>query len=128
MPSSEHSAYASPPPPAATLAHPPTVSQQAVPPPPPPRAPTLPPKATAIAMYDFDGEQTTDLPFKAGDVITILQKTESTNDWWKGVCNGREGLASTACACYVSPAAPTNLFDRRIMYAVPGQLCAAAVG
>ncbi|KAI1292764.1 hypothetical protein EDD11_008582 [Mortierella claussenii] len=58
--------------------------------------PRVPPRIGAkpeivTALYDFAGEQATDLSFKKGDVITVVKKTESRNDWWTGRCNGREG-------------------------------------
>ncbi|KAJ3032621.1 hypothetical protein HDV00_007315 [Rhizophlyctis rosea] len=57
-------------------------------------APPVPAKRsdTAIAQYDFAGERDGDLSFRKGDVIVITQKTASTNDWWSGRCNGREGM------------------------------------
>lgn len=39
-------------------------------------------KNEAIALFTFDAEQPGDLGFKKGDVITVLKKTESDNDWW----------------------------------------------
>ena len=36
----------------------------------------------AIALFNFDADQPGDLGFKKGEVITILKKTESDNDWW----------------------------------------------
>ena len=39
-------------------------------------------KNEAIAMYNFDADQPGDLGFKKGEVITVLKKTESDNDWW----------------------------------------------
>lgn len=39
-------------------------------------------KNEAIALYNFDADQPGDLGFKKGDVITVLKKTESDNDWW----------------------------------------------
>ncbi|CAG8632068.1 5056_t:CDS:10 [Acaulospora morrowiae] len=35
----------------------------------------------AVALYDFSGEQDGDLGFSKGDIIYIIKKTESTNDW-----------------------------------------------
>ncbi|KAF9270561.1 DUF500-domain-containing protein [Marasmius fiardii PR-910] len=35
----------------------------------------------AIALYDFNGVEPGDLGFKKGDVITIVQKSDSTDDW-----------------------------------------------
>ncbi|KAG0210804.1 hypothetical protein BGX28_008940 [Mortierella sp. GBA30] len=55
----------------------------------PPRIGVKPEVVTAL--YDFAGEQATDLSFKKGDIITVVKKTESRNDWWTGKCNGREG-------------------------------------
>lgn len=46
----------------------------------------------AIALYTFKGEQPGDLPFKKGDVIDILKKTETTDDWWTGRNNGLSGI------------------------------------
>ena len=39
-------------------------------------------KNEAVAMFNFDGDQPGDLAFKKGDVITVLKKTDSDNDWW----------------------------------------------
>lgn len=39
-------------------------------------------KNEAVALFTFDPDQPGDLGFKKGDVITVLKKTESTNDWW----------------------------------------------
>lgn len=39
-------------------------------------------KNEAIALYTFEAEQAGDLGFKKGDVITVLKKTDSDNDWW----------------------------------------------
>lgn len=36
----------------------------------------------AVAMYNFDADQPGDLGFKKGEVITVLKKTNSDNDWW----------------------------------------------
>lgn len=46
----------------------------------------------AVALYSFSGEESGDLPFRKGDVITILKKSESQDDWWTGRMNGREGI------------------------------------
>ncbi|ORX91218.1 DUF500-domain-containing protein [Basidiobolus meristosporus CBS 931.73] len=56
-----------------------------------PPPPTKSGEPTATALYSFDAIESGDLPFKQGDIIVILKKTESQNDWWKGRCNGREG-------------------------------------
>jgi hypothetical protein len=39
-------------------------------------------KNEAVALFNFDADQPGDLGFKKGDVITVLKKTESDNDWW----------------------------------------------
>lgn len=52
-----------------------------------------PPKGPkAIALFSFEGEQSGDLPFRKGDVITIIKKSDSQDDWWTGRVNGKEGI------------------------------------
>ena len=46
----------------------------------------------AIALFTFDAAQPGDLGFKKGDIIDIVKKTDSTNDWWTGRVNGKEGI------------------------------------
>jgi len=46
----------------------------------------------AIALYNFDAVEGGDLSFKKGQVITITQKTDKTDDWWTGKVEGREGI------------------------------------
>lgn len=46
----------------------------------------------AVALFTFLAEQEGDLPFKKGDYITILKKSETEDDWWSGKCNGKEGI------------------------------------
>ncbi|KAG0369346.1 hypothetical protein BGX24_002463 [Mortierella sp. AD032] len=58
--------------------------------------PRVPPRIGAkpdvvTALFDYNGEQPTDLSFKKGDVITVVKKTDSRNDWWSGRCHGKEG-------------------------------------
>ncbi|KAG2184242.1 hypothetical protein INT44_009257, partial [Umbelopsis vinacea] len=48
-------------------------------------------KNIARAMYDFTGEQKGDLSFKRGDIIHIVKRTSSQNDWWTGRFGDREG-------------------------------------
>ncbi|CAI5448445.1 unnamed protein product [Caenorhabditis angaria] len=42
-----------------------------------------------IATYDFEAAEPTDLALKVGDRILVLEKND---DWWKGRCNGKEGI------------------------------------
>lgn len=46
----------------------------------------------AIAKFTFDADQAGDLGFKKGDIITIVKRTESENDWWTGRIGDREGI------------------------------------
>lgn len=46
----------------------------------------------AVALFNFDADQPGDLGFKKGDVITILKKTDSDNDWWTGQIGTRHGI------------------------------------
>ncbi|TNY18382.1 hypothetical protein DMC30DRAFT_355566 [Rhodotorula diobovata] len=45
---------------------------------------------TAVALFDFPGVEPTDLPFKKGEVITILARDDE--EWWKGRLRLREGM------------------------------------
>ncbi|KAK3381380.1 hypothetical protein B0H63DRAFT_202118 [Podospora didyma] len=49
-------------------------------------------KNEAVAMFNFDADQPGDLAFKKGDIITVLKKTDSTNDWWTGMIGTRHGI------------------------------------
>ena len=72
----------------------PGLSGKRAPPPPPalkPR-PSLGPKPIVVtALYDFQAQNDGDLSFQAGDKITIIEKSESTEDWWTGSLNGMKG-------------------------------------
>lgn len=46
----------------------------------------------AIALFSFKGEQPGDLPFKKGDVIDIIKKSNTADDWWTGSNNGSSGI------------------------------------
>ncbi|SPO34746.1 related to YSC84 - protein involved in the organization of the actin cytoskeleton [Pseudozyma flocculosa] len=42
------------------------------------------------ALYDFEGQEAGDLPFKAGDVIQVVGKEDES--WWRGSLKGRQGI------------------------------------
>ncbi|KAI8068408.1 hypothetical protein BC940DRAFT_299004 [Gongronella butleri] len=44
------------------------------------------------ALFNFAGEQPGDLPFRKGDIITIVKKTDTQQDWWTGQLNGNQGI------------------------------------
>jgi len=56
---------------------------------PPPPVQRAPPKKTAIAIYDFRGERSGDLAFRANDVITLLKME---GNWWEGEIRGNVGV------------------------------------
>lgn len=47
--------------------------------------------ARAIALYDFRAVETGDLSFSKGQVITVTEKSDTTDTWWKGKLDEREG-------------------------------------
>ncbi|KAF8271880.1 hypothetical protein EI94DRAFT_1719698 [Lactarius quietus] len=47
--------------------------------------------ARAIAQYDFRAVEPGDLSFLKGQVITITEKSDTTDTWWKGKLEGKEG-------------------------------------
>ncbi|ORY61254.1 uncharacterized protein BCR38DRAFT_348172 [Pseudomassariella vexata] len=49
-------------------------------------------KNEAVALFTFEADQPGDLGFKKGEVITVLKKTESENDWWTGMIGTRHGI------------------------------------
>ena len=46
----------------------------------------------ALAKFNFDGDQPGDLAFRKGEVITIVKRTDSQNDWWTGRIGEKEGI------------------------------------
>ena len=49
-------------------------------------------KNEAVALFTFEAAQPGDLGFKKGDIITVLKKTESDNDWWTGMLGTQHGI------------------------------------
>ena len=45
-----------------------------------------------VALYDFAAQADGDLDFRAGDRIEVVERTESTEDWWTGRLNGVQGV------------------------------------
>ncbi|KAI8874597.1 DUF500-domain-containing protein, partial [Backusella circina FSU 941] len=64
--------------------------------PPPVRPPPIPPQShkpqKARALYDYAGAQAGDLSFREGDIITVTEKSDSSEDWWTGKVNGQSGV------------------------------------
>jgi len=48
------------------------------------------PAKMAVAMFPYQGEQSSDLSFNANDKITVLK--EDPSGWWYGECKGNTGL------------------------------------
>ena len=44
------------------------------------------------AMFAFRGALPCDLSFAEGDVITILTRTPTQDDWWEGRLHGKVGI------------------------------------
>ncbi|CAO3688300.1 unnamed protein product [Rhizopus stolonifer] len=66
-----------------------TPAKRALPPPPPSRKPNV---STARALYTYQGQQEGDLSFQEGEIIQIIEKTNSQEDWWTGRIEKRQGL------------------------------------
>ena len=45
-------------------------------------------KEYVLALYDFQGEKSTDISFRQGDKIMVLKKE---GNWWVGLCNDKIG-------------------------------------
>ncbi len=66
----------------------------AAPPPPKPKPSRLsqvPSSERATALYDYEAQAVGDLSFTMGDVIEIVQKGATENEWWTGTLNGKTG-------------------------------------
>ena len=91
--------HSSPAPPSYYSPAPPQVFQEKQAPPPPPPAPRRPAppsrEPVARALYAFKGDQPGDLSFQEGQIITIIEKTDSQDDWWTGKIGKEQGLVST---------------------------------
>ena len=64
------------------------------PPPPKPKPSRLsgvPAPQKAQALYDYEAQAAGDLSFSTGDIIEIVEKGVSENEWWTGKLNGRQG-------------------------------------
>jgi len=48
--------------------------------------------ARAIALFDFNAVEPGDLSFTKGQVITITEKSSTSDTWWKGTLEGRVGI------------------------------------
>lgn len=46
----------------------------------------------AQTLYNFKGEMKCDLQFRKGQVIQIITKTDSQDDWWEGKLEDRVGI------------------------------------
>ena len=49
-----------------------------------------PKESVALALYDFQGERSEDLSFRAGQRIEVLH--QNPNGWWTGRVSGKEGV------------------------------------
>ena len=46
----------------------------------------------AIALYNFRAEMKCDLEFRKGQVIQVITRMDSQNDWWEGRIDDRVGI------------------------------------
>jgi len=94
-PPPSNSSQAAPPPYSPSIA---TASAAASrrPPPPPPLKPkpnsNAPQIKYVVALYDFAAQTDGDLSFHTGDKIELVEKTQSSEDWWTGRLNGVQGV------------------------------------
>ncbi|KAI9793475.1 MAG: hypothetical protein M1833_000761 [Piccolia ochrophora] len=66
----------------------------AAPPPPKPKPARLsgaPTAETATALYDYEAQAEGDLSFSTGDVIELVHRGATENEWWTGKINGKQG-------------------------------------
>ena len=46
----------------------------------------------AQAQYNYKGEMKCDLVFRKGQIIQVITRSETQNDWWEGKLDGRVGI------------------------------------
>lgn len=46
----------------------------------------------AVALFTFETQQAGDLGFRKGDIITIVKRSNSRDDWWTGRKAGAQGI------------------------------------
>ena len=46
----------------------------------------------AMALYNYKAEMRCDLEFRKGQVIQVMTRTDSQNDWWEGRIEDRVGI------------------------------------
>ncbi len=46
----------------------------------------------ALTLYNYRAEMKCDLEFRKGQVIQVMTRTDSQNDWWEGKLEGRVGI------------------------------------
>jgi len=68
-----------------------SVAAKKKPPPPPPKRLPSSQGLWVTALYDFAGQGQGDLAFREGDRIKVVQKTNSTDEWWEGELKGVQG-------------------------------------
>lgn len=56
------------------------------------KPPPPPPLLKARALYDFEPQAEGDLALKVDDIVDIIKKTNSTDDWWTGRLRGKIGV------------------------------------
>jgi len=70
-------------------------------PPPPKPKPSrfsgVPASQTCTALYDYEAQAEGDLSFNAGEIIEIVQRGASENEWWTGKVGGRQGQFPGKC-------------------------------
>lgn len=61
-------------------------------PPPPPPSRGAPKKEYVEALYDLEASQDGDLSFSVGDRIEIIERSDKSDDWWKGRIGNQVGM------------------------------------
>ena len=65
------------------------------------------PKRTVIVQFDFIATSPSELSLEAGDIIELIGKR--SDGWWRGKCQGKEGLFPSNFVVELDPDEDTNL-------------------
>jgi len=86
-------------------------------PPQPPQPTTTYPRARVLWAYNEDGKEPNDLTMSAGDVIDIIEETNT--DWWTGSNRGKQGLFPSNYVQKLPPETPSQPFHEK-SHGAPG--------
>jgi hypothetical protein len=79
-------------------------------------APKKPIPAQVIALCNFVAQEPSDLEFRKGDIITVLEAIDK--DWWKGAIGSKEGVFPMNCVEILSVPTTAELVEENTTHVI----------